>query len=126
MVKKSKKTKLKAGKIWIADGILHAHMTVGEFDMEMSKETVAVGLKMIDETGIDLLLVDMGACKKISREARQHMQTISKQPAIRKIAFLVKNPVTRVLGSFFIGIQNPQVPTKMFSREEDAIKWLKE
>jgi hypothetical protein len=126
MAGKSKETNLKAGKLWIEDGVIHACMTAKEFDLEMAKETTDVGNQMISETGIDLLIIDRGECKKISKEARKHMESISENPAARKIVFLVKNPVTRVLGSFFIGIQNPKVPTKMFGKKEDAIKWLKE
>ena len=126
MAGKSKETNLKAGKLWVEDGVIHACVAAKEFDTEMAKETTAVGLKLINETGANLLLIDLGECKKISREARKHMESVSENPAVRKIVFLVSNPVTRVLGSFFIGIQNPKVPTKMFGKKEDAIKWLKE
>jgi len=126
MAGKSKETKMKAGKLWVEDGVIHACVGVKEFDLEMAKETTAIGTKTINETGADLLLIDLGGCKKISKEARKHMESISENPAVRKIVFLVSNPVTRVLGSFFIGIQNPKVSTKMFGKKEDAIKWLKE
>jgi nitrogen-specific signal transduction histidine kinase len=126
MAGKSKETNMKAGKLWVENGVIHACVTAREFDLEMAKETTEVGLEIINETGADSLLIDLGECKKISREARKHMENVSENPAVRKIVFLVKNPVTRVLGSFFIGIQNPKVPTKMFGKKEDAIKWLKE
>jgi hypothetical protein len=126
MAGKSRETNMKAGRLWIEDGVIHACVDVKEFDLEMAKETTEIGNEMISETGVNLLLIDLGECKKISREARKYMENISENPAVRKIVFLVSNPVTRVLGSFFIGIQNPKVPTKMLGKKEDAIKWLKE
>lgn len=41
-------------------------------------------------------------------------------------AILVKRLAERILGNFYIRANNPAVPTKMFTKESDAIDWLRE
>jgi len=39
-------------------------------------------------------------------------------------AMVVKNIAQRLLASFYLSFNKPKKPSKMFGREEDAIKWL--
>ncbi len=38
---------------------------------------------------------------------------------------VVENALSRALGSFFIGLSRPMVPTKLFDSLENAIEWLR-
>jgi len=40
-------------------------------------------------------------------------------------ALVVESALSRALGSFFIGLSRPRVPTKLFDTVENAIQWLK-
>ena len=40
-------------------------------------------------------------------------------------ALVVGNPLSRALGSFFIGLNRPRVPTKLFDSVENGVQWLK-
>lgn len=40
-------------------------------------------------------------------------------------ALVVESALSRALGSFFIGLTRPKVPTKLFESIENAIEWLK-
>ena len=40
-------------------------------------------------------------------------------------ALVVESALSRALGSFFIGLTRPKVPTKLFDSVENAIEWLK-
>ena len=39
-------------------------------------------------------------------------------------ALIVTNPLARAIGSFFLGLTRPAVPTKLFDSVDDAAKWL--
>ena len=39
-------------------------------------------------------------------------------------AILVSNPLSRILANFFLSINKPVAPTKLFTEEEKAAKWL--
>ena len=40
-------------------------------------------------------------------------------------ALVVESALSRALGSFFVGLTRPAVPTKLFDTVENAIEWLK-
>ena len=40
-------------------------------------------------------------------------------------ALVVESALSRALGSFFIGLSRPVVPTKLFDAVENAVDWLK-
>jgi hypothetical protein len=40
-------------------------------------------------------------------------------------ALVVESALSRALGSFFVGLSRPVVPTKLFDSVENAIEWLK-
>jgi hypothetical protein len=40
-------------------------------------------------------------------------------------ALMVESSLSRALGSFFIGLTRPKVPTKLFDSIENAMEWLK-
>ena len=39
-------------------------------------------------------------------------------------ALIVTNPLARAIGSFFLGLTRPAVPTKLFESVEDAANWV--
>ena len=41
-------------------------------------------------------------------------------------AVLIKSLSVRLMGKFFINVNKPKVPTKMFDKETEALTWLKE
>jgi hypothetical protein len=40
-------------------------------------------------------------------------------------ALVVGNALSRALGSFFVGLNRPKVPTKLFDTIENGLQWLK-
>ena len=40
-------------------------------------------------------------------------------------ALVVSNPLSRALGSFFIGLSKPQTPLKLFDTVERGVEWLR-
>jgi hypothetical protein len=72
------------------------------------------------------LLVDSRNIKSMTREARQHFSTNGRETKLTSFAILVKSPLSKVIGNFFMGLNKPQVPARLFDNESDAIDWLKE
>jgi hypothetical protein len=40
-------------------------------------------------------------------------------------ALIVDSPVGRIIGNFFIGMNKPGIPVKIFDSEDKAIQWLR-
>lgn len=69
-------------------------------------------------------LVVMSNMLSQDAEARRAYTTLD--PAlIYGGALVVGNPLSRALGSFFVGLNRPRVPTKLFDSLENGLQWLK-
>ncbi len=71
------------------------------------------------------ILIDLKEIKSISKEARDHFSMRGRKPNVTAIAMLVASPLSKIIGNFFLGLNKPTVPTKMFTNELDAIQWMK-
>jgi hypothetical protein len=61
----------------------------------------------------------------MTRDAREYFSTRGRDTKINSMAVLIKSPISRVVGNFFLGINKPAVPTRLFDNEADALEWLK-
>lgn len=71
------------------------------------------------------LLVDARNIRSMTKEARKHFSTNNRETKILCFALMVNSPLSRVIGNFFMGINKPQVPARLFADENEAIEWLK-
>lgn len=71
------------------------------------------------------LLIDSRDIKSMDREARNQFSTNNRETRINSFAVIVRSPLSRVIGNFFMGLNKPQVPAKLFDNEEEALAWLK-
>ena len=72
------------------------------------------------------VLIDMREMKSITREAREYYASQRTCSIQRATALLVKSKVTKVMANFFMGLNKPITPTRMFIEPEEAIQWLTE
>ncbi len=57
-------------------------------------------------------------------EARRAYQEIDPKQ-VYAAGLVVASPLSRALGSFFMGLARPIAPTKLFDSVENAVEWLK-
>jgi hypothetical protein len=72
------------------------------------------------------ILVDLREIKSISREARDYFSMKNHEPQVSAIAMVVRSPLSKVIGNFFLGVNKPVVPTHLFTSAEKAYHWLLE
>ncbi len=70
------------------------------------------------------VLIDMTAVSEISKEARDYFANERTASIQRATALLTGSPVSRVIGNFFLGLNKPSYPTRLFTDPQEAIKWL--
>ncbi len=71
------------------------------------------------------ILVDIRKIRSISKEARDHFAMRDRKPGVVAIALLVSSPLSRIIGNFFLGLNQPKVPTKLFTDEGMAVDWIR-
>lgn len=70
------------------------------------------------------VLVDMRLIRSETREAQQEFAGDYGAEVCSAVAILIGSPVSRVIGNFFLRLNNHQVPTKLFTNEDQAVAWL--
>lgn len=89
--------------------------------LEQAKVNHAATIKMAD--GKTFSLICFLGKTSINKEARDYYK--SQNPEAKKVAFVVTNFFQKIVGTIFTGVSKLPVPTKLFSSEEEALKWLR-
>lgn len=89
---------------------------------------IAERRKVTDKYGKKPLLIDITKVKKISREARLYLSSAESNEGLTAAAIIAPNGFAKALANFFIRVNliNPMIPTKMFTSEKEALKWLEQ
>lgn len=67
---------------------------------------------------------EMSAIRSADRAAREEVASPYGQEQIKALAIIIRSPVSRVLGNFFIGLNKPSFPTRLFTNYDEAKAWL--
>ena len=107
------------------DNILHTECYPNTImTLEDGLESTRISLEVINHKAIPLLC-DLSNVVKMSRECRNHFAGEEHAKSFTKAALVVTNPISRIIGNFFMGLNRPIKPTKLFTDKDSAIKWLK-
>lgn len=69
------------------------------------------------------LIIDTRKIKSISREAREFYSMRGRESRVIGFAFIIGSPLSTFIGNFFMQLNKPRVPVKLFSDQEKAILW---
>jgi hypothetical protein len=112
-----------AGTVEIHDDLIRVIVRPGvhitsEKILELQRPAIRRGLKLP-------VLIDTRKIKSMDRSARElaagdHIASVTKRAAV-----LVGGPVSATIGNFFALVSRPSFPSKVFSSEDKALRWLK-
>ncbi|MEP1024804.1 MAG: hypothetical protein ABJG68_01270 [Crocinitomicaceae bacterium] len=71
------------------------------------------------------LIVDNRKIKSITKEARDHFSIKDRETNVSAIAIIIGSSLSRMIANFYLGINKPKIPVKLFNSEEKAVKWCK-
>ena len=89
-----------------------------------AEEIIATILKINGGTLLPVF-IDIRKIKMISWEARKYFASDDRPRVGTVVAIIVGSSTTRVIGNFFLGLNKPSYPLRIFSSEIDAVNWLK-
>lgn len=106
-----------------ADGIARTVVRSGaEIELEDARENSAV-INSLPGPPQFPLLIDTRAIKSITKEARDHFSLRGRDSRVIGFAILIDSPLSRIIGNFFMGLNKPRVPVKLFTDEKKALAW---
>ncbi len=95
--------------------------------VEGARLTLRKAGELMDGKPRRLLLVDLrDAPLSLSSDVREALMEESRNLALDKQAFVVSNPVTRMLAKAIARVTGVAAQAAFFSTTEDAVKWLGE
>lgn len=107
------------------DNILHIECRPNTImTLEDGKESTKIGAELINQRPMPMLC-DLTNVVKMTRECRQHFAGAEHAKIFSECALIITNPISRIIGNFFLGANKPLKPTRLFTDTEEGLKWLK-
>ena len=109
--------------IVLEDGIVTATWESNSVDLEAAQRAVKYRLECTGYQSYPLLS-NIKPIKTISKPARDFLASEKGCEGIIAAAILIDSPLGSMIGNFWISINKPLRPTKIFTDEDEAKKWL--
>jgi hypothetical protein len=120
--KETKQIKLKIG----SDNILYTECFPNAvMTLEDGRESTRISAEMVNYQPLPLLC-DLTNVVKMTQECRQHFASVEHAATFSRAALIVTSPISKVIGNFFLGLNKPVKPTRLFTSKEEGHKWLVE
>ncbi len=114
-------------KIWLgADGIIRIVTKPG-----VSKQTLADAVENMEAVDRVRLgkkrpaFIDIRKAMSTDAEGRRYYSRTEHKETVSAAAFIVGSPISRMIGSLFLGLNRPPFPLVLFDSEDKALEWLK-
>lgn len=106
-----------------SDGILRIKIAKNaELDIDESKELVE---KLNFNNQKWLVFADMRELKYQSKASRDYLASEIATQHAKAMALFANSSVSTFLGNLYILLSKPEIPTRLFTSEANAMKWLK-
>jgi hypothetical protein len=109
------------------DGILRLRMKPDVFELDLADAEEVI--RAVGEIGGGVArpaLVDLRTLRSMSRDCRKYFAGPETAKVQSAAGLLVVSPIARAIGNFFMGLNKPLIPTRLFTSETDALVWLRD
>ncbi|RYD78221.1 MAG: hypothetical protein EOP53_11575 [Sphingobacteriales bacterium] len=108
---------------WCENDVMYAEFKTPVMDLAAAKESVSARLNAAE--GKDyVFLIDATRVNSITKEARDYLASDEGSQQIIASALVIDSKVGKLLGNFFLQINKPKIPLKLFTNKTDALDWL--
>lgn len=105
------------------DGIARTKVKLNsEITIEDAKENAHV-VNGLRTKGVFPIIVDTVGIKSMDKEARDFFAIRDRDSKVNSIAIIRDSHIGNMIANFFIGLNKPAVPVKLFNNEQDALVW---
>lgn len=112
-------------RLLLRDGVLIATYRKGvKINLSIAKEVVEIRLRFTRGKNVPVLIQSEGQIR-MDKEARDFLASAGGTKGLAAMAMLLKDPFDWALGSFFIHLKKPAVPSRIFTRYDSAVRWLR-
>ena len=112
-------------RIELDNGIMIATWKISCIDLPAAKEASATRQALTSGQKYPLL-VKMDAVKDSTKEAREFLASENSSEDLVAVALCVDSVLGDFISSFFVTVNKPLIPSKVFSDEKKAKEWLEQ
>jgi hypothetical protein len=117
---------LAAARYWMdADGIVHGETKAGATYTRTDAVEAIKAHRELAGGKTRALLVDISALRSMERDARSYFTAPEHTDLFYAVAIVVKSPLGKAVGNFFLGLNKPIMPTRLFTEEAAAEAWIR-
>lgn len=110
--------------LWLNDGILFGKFKPDlVIDLTIAKDMIR-DRKIVSGNIVRPFFVDITELLSVDAAARNYIASVEACKLMNAGAIYTQNKLLAFIGNAFILLDKPPVPTKVFSNEKQAIKWL--
>jgi len=111
---------------WLEDGIVRVVLFTGcEQTLADAQENIR-SFEALSAGKRYPTVIDYRPMKSMERAARAYYAGPDTARVVKAAALIVASPVSRIIGTFFLGLNKPLIPTRIFNNEEDALAWVRD
>jgi hypothetical protein len=112
--------------IWLEDdGIVRVRVKPHiQIDLQDAKAAVSA-ISSVSGGKTRPVLVNMTELMAMDRDARLYFASEMGATVAVAAALIINSPLSRAIGNFFMGLNRPVIPTRLFTSEAEALTWLK-
>ncbi|QMU28303.1 DUF7793 family protein [Adhaeribacter radiodurans] len=111
--------------MYIQDGIFQCFFKAMDvMDINVAKVTVENRLEFFAKESYPCLF-DITQVKETTKEARDFMANEGNDLVLAS-AMVVNSPMLKMMANFYIMVNKPKNPTRLFTDRESALEWLKQ
>jgi hypothetical protein len=112
-------------KFWIEAGIVFfVYKPNTSIDLAAAKKIVNDRIDFQQQVDYPIFC-DIRSMKNADKAARDFLAKEGSSYT-KGVAVIVDSPMTKIIGNFYLGLNKPTSPTKMFTEREDALEYLKQ
>src|SRR6185369_2389992 len=91
--------------------------------VNMVKEIIKTRLEFQEYKPVVAIIYNQGVLK-MEKDAREYFISGNGIEGIIAAAFVVDSPFTSFMANFFVRVNKPKMPVRIFTDTENALKWL--
>lgn len=109
--------------LWLDRFIRGRFLPGAEVSLEDAKENIAATGRLVGDQARPAL-IDLRALRAQSAEARSYLAGPEATRVSCVVALVIGSPLSTMIGNFYLGFNRPEVPTRLFTDEAAAERWL--
>lgn len=109
---------------WFAESVLGI-VIKGPCSIEAEDtEQIFIAFDQLGVVAPTALLADIRTLRGVSLGVRVHMSSERAGRYLSRVALVADSPLTRTIGNFFMRLNRPPFPLRIFDAEDEALRWL--